>query len=131
MRSLDGMLTEDDNETGRPCPDSRGVVDTRWRHHGASSLRAMKSRSCSLRTIVKLVSHELTSAAIDDVIWLSTVLCARQALVSFTVPASASMSNEMILHAVTMASQLSNVTAAFVFHSGNVLINRIPRTCAS
>ncbi len=52
-----------------------------------------------------------------------------QALFSFTVPASAFMSNEMILHAVTTASPLSNVTAAFVFHSGNVLINRIPRTC--
>ena len=28
MRSLDGMLTEDDNGTARPCPDSHGVVDT-------------------------------------------------------------------------------------------------------
>ncbi len=56
---------------------------------------------------------------------------AHQALFSFTVPASASMSNEMILHAVMMASQLSSVTAAFVFHSGNVVANRIPRTCAS
>ena len=101
-----------------------------WTRDEASSWRAMKSRSCSLRTIVRLVSHELTSAAIDDAILLSTVLCARQALFSFTVPASASMPNEMILHAVTTASQLSNVTAAFVFHIGNVLINRIPRTCA-
>ncbi len=100
-----------------------------WTRDRASSWRAMKSRSCSLRTMVKLVSHELTSAAIDVVILLSTVLRARQALFSFTVPASASMSNEMILHAVTTASQLSNVTAAFVFHTRNVLINRIPRTC--
>ncbi len=55
--------------------------------------------------------------------------CARQALLAFTVPASASISNEMILHAVMTASQLSIVTAALVFDSGDVLVNRIPRTC--
>ena len=31
VRSLDGMLTEDDNDTACPRPDSRGVVATLWR----------------------------------------------------------------------------------------------------
>ncbi len=50
-------------------------------------------------------------------------------LLSFTVPASASLSNEMILHAVVTAGLLRIVTAAFVFHSGNVIVGRMPRKC--
>ena len=70
-----------------------------------------------LRSIIRIVIHDS-----------SLLLHVRQALLPLTVPASASMSNEMILHAVMTASQLGNVTAAFVFHSGDVLVNRIPRT---